>query len=77
MPTLPGLTPPLVIAVLKQAQFGRELTATRGASDTSRAAENKHTVSRKKRGKLVTPARKRIVEYRDEIRVARRNQSSA
>ena len=70
MPTLPGLTPPLVIAVLKQAQFGRELAATRGASGTSRAAENKHTVSRKKRGKLVTPARKRIVEYRDEIRVA-------
>ena len=54
MPTLPGLTPPLVIAVLKQAQFGRELAATRGASGTQPSGrEQTHCLS-KKPGKLVT-----------------------
>lgn len=65
--TLPGFTPPLVIAGLTQAQFATELAATRAAFGAIRAAENDLNVARKERGALLDPARERMVQYRAAV----------
>ncbi len=65
--TLPGFTPPLVIASLTQAQFATELAATRAAFGAIRAAENDLNVARKERGALLDPARERMVQYRAAV----------
>ena len=65
--TLPGFTPPLVIAGLTQALFATELAATRASFGAIRAAENDLTVARKERGALLDPARERIVQYRSAV----------
>ncbi|MEK6259506.1 MAG: hypothetical protein AABP62_12890 [Planctomycetota bacterium] len=65
--TLPGFTPPLVIAGLTQALFAAELATTRTAFAAIRAAENDLNVARKERGALLDPARERIVQYRSAV----------
>lgn len=62
--TIPGFTPPLVIAGLTFAQFQTELAALRTAFGTVTVAENDESIGRQNRDALLDPARERMVQYR-------------
>ncbi len=62
--TIPGFTPPLVIAGVTLAQFQTELAAMRAAFGAVTVAENDEAIGRQNRDALLDPARERMVQYR-------------
>jgi hypothetical protein len=62
--TLPGFTPPLVIAGITLAQFQTELAAMRTVFTAVTVAENDERIGRQNRDALLDPARERMIQYR-------------
>ena len=62
--TIPGFTPPLVIAGYTVAQFQTDLAAARTAFAAVTVAENDARIGREQRDVLLPAARERMVQYR-------------
>jgi hypothetical protein len=62
--TIPGFTPPLVIAGLTFAQFQTELATMRTTFGVVTVAENDESIGRQSRDALLDPARERMIQYR-------------
>ncbi|MEK6257556.1 MAG: hypothetical protein AABP62_02960 [Planctomycetota bacterium] len=65
--TIPGFTPPLVIAGMTQAMFAAEITAIRAAYHAIRVADTNLNVARKERQTLLNAAFERMVQYRAAV----------
>jgi len=65
--TIPGFTPPLLLAGLTRAQFVAELAALRAAYAAVTTAENDVEIGRKQRDVLLPLARERMVQYRELV----------
>jgi hypothetical protein len=62
--TIPGFTPPLLLAGLTLAQFQTELATMRTGFTAVTVAENDESIGRQSRDALLDPARERMVQYR-------------
>ena len=65
--TIPGFTPPLVIAGYTHALFVADLAAMRVAFAAVTVAENDERIGRQQRDVLLLPARERMVQYRAAV----------
>ncbi len=65
--TIPGFTPPLVIAGMTQAIFATEIASLRAAYHAIREADTNLNVARKERQTLLDAAFERMVQYRSAV----------
>ncbi len=65
--TIPGFTPPLVIAGMTQAMFATEIASLRAAYHAIRVADTNLNIARKERQTLLDAAFERMVQYRSAV----------
>jgi hypothetical protein len=65
--TIPGFTPPLIIAGMTQAMFATEIADLRAAYHAIRVADTNLNIARKERQTLLDAAFERMVQYRAAV----------